>query len=90
MGRAGTRSSVTGQPAGRPQERVYYEMTCGNCFQSPCFYRESRYFSCTNCGEPAYECVRCVRIATERGFAAVTTCAFCSLAGEVTASEDAS
>jgi hypothetical protein len=85
MGRQGRQSSVGGERAGKPQERVYCTMECGNCFRSPWASPESRFFSCTTCGSPAYECERCVRVAAERDFAAVTTCAYCSLAEEANA-----
>ena len=77
-------------PMGRPTERHYCTLNCGNCFRSTFEAPEARYFSCTACGNPAYECKRCVRVARERDLAAVTTCAYCSLREEVNAHEDAS
>ncbi|MGO8997705.1 MAG: hypothetical protein ACLQVI_30680 [Polyangiaceae bacterium] len=83
MGWAIKRPRAGTAPGTRPRERSYFEMACGNCFQSPCVSREARYFSCTTCGNPAYECERCVRVATERDLAPVTTCAYCSLREEM-------
>jgi len=49
------------------------------------------FFSCTTCGNPAFECKRCMRVATERDLAPVTTCAYCcSLQEEVNAAAHAS
>jgi hypothetical protein len=71
-------------------ERDYCSLNCGNCFRSPAVAPEARFFSCTTCGNPAYECTRCVRVATDRNLAPVTTCAYCSLREEVNADADAS
>jgi hypothetical protein len=68
---------------GRPKERSYCSLRCGNCFRTPDIAPEARFYSCTRCGAPTYECTTCVRIAEERGFAGITTCATCSLREEM-------
>jgi len=72
------------------QERTYCTLNCGNCFRPPAVAPEARFFSCATCGNPAYECERCVRVARERDLAPVPTCAYCSLRSEVSANEDVS
>jgi hypothetical protein len=58
-------------------------MNCGNCYRRAAVATEARFFTCTRCGDPAFECVTCVRIAAERGLVAITTCASCSLREEM-------
>ncbi len=56
---------------------------CGNCYRSLEEAPEARSYACTRCGAPSHECATCVRIAAQRGFAGITTCAGCSLRDEV-------
>jgi hypothetical protein len=68
---------------GSVKTREYCSLHCGNCYRSPVMAPEARFFTCARCGDPAFECKRCVRVGVEGGFASVTTCATCSLREEM-------
>ena len=68
---------------GRPKEREYVTMNCGNCYRSQAEAPEARFYTCTRCGDPTYECATCARIGKERELPGVTTCATCSLREEM-------
>ena len=66
------------------KERTYVALNCGGCYRSPALAPEARFFSCTQCGDPAFVCERCVELEKEYGTThPVTTCAMCSLRQEM-------
>jgi ribosomal protein L37AE/L43A len=69
----------------RPKERGYVTMNCGNCYRSAAEAPEARFYTCTRCGAPTYECTTCARLGKERALPGVATCATCSLQDEVRA-----
>jgi hypothetical protein len=94
-GDVGLRGFIRSTPENTPmgeviQERTYCTLNCGNCYRSPAFAPEARFFSCAACGSPAYECKRCVRVAREEDLEPATMCACCSILSEVAMDEDVS
>ncbi len=66
------------------KERNYVTLNCGSCYRSPAMAPEARFFSCTQCGDPAFVCKRCVELETAYETThPVTTCAMCTLRHEM-------
>ncbi len=70
-------------PSRPPGTREYCALHCGSCYRSSALAPEARFFSCTQCGEPAFVCKTCVARGADYGASPGTTCATCSLRHEI-------